>query len=313
MSLARASGFRNIGAAAMGYIPVVYASKLLEKFHAATVFDAISNTDYQGEIKKFGQSVIMRTLPDMNIRDYQVGGTLTVDQPISNQITMDIDRAKSWSFIMDDVDEAQTDIKDAADKWATENVDQLKVAVDTDCLSDTYSGVASTNTGNSAGAISGNISLGVDGGTSVAITPGNVISVIESCMQVLDETNTPDKGERFFVIPPWMWTIIMLSDLKSASLTGDNQSIMRNGQVGEIGGFKFYKSNLLPTSNDGAGATATHCLFGHKVGITFASQILESKMCENTYGFGMIYKGLQVYGKQVVIPGAVGDLYVKKG
>ena len=47
-ALARASGFRNIGSTAMGYIPVIYGAKLLEKFHAATVFDAISSTDYEG-------------------------------------------------------------------------------------------------------------------------------------------------------------------------------------------------------------------------------------------------------------------------
>jgi len=313
MGLNRASGFRNIGSSAMGYIPVVYAAKLIEKFYAKTVFAAISNTEYEGDIKKFGDSVIMRSVPDINIADYQVGGTLTIQQPVSNKITMRIDRAKTWAFVMDDVDATQTDIKNAAEKWSEDGGQQMKITIDTDCLADTYTEVAPANEGANAGAKSGNINLGSNSGAALALNPANVIAFIESCMQVLDEQNVPDENERFFVIPPWVWTIIGLSDLKSASMTGDSVSIMRNGQVGEIAGFKFYKSNLLTGSIDNTQTASTNCLFGHKSGITFASQLVENEICDNTYAFGKIYKGLQVYGKQVVIPSAVGNAYVKKG
>ena len=33
------------------FIPTLWSSKLVEKFYAATVLAAISNTDYEGEIR----------------------------------------------------------------------------------------------------------------------------------------------------------------------------------------------------------------------------------------------------------------------
>ena len=34
--------------------PEIWSGKLIEKFYAATVLSAISNTDYEGEIKSYG-------------------------------------------------------------------------------------------------------------------------------------------------------------------------------------------------------------------------------------------------------------------
>jgi len=312
MSLARASGFRNIGASTMSYIPVVYAAKLITKFYDACVLAAISNTDYQGEIKNMGDSVIIRGVPDMTIRDWQVGGTLTIDQPTATPTTLNIDHAKVWAFIMDKIDQKQTDIKSAAEKWATDASEQMKIAIDTDVLADIYADVNAYNKGATAGIKTGNIDLGADGGTSISLTKTNILEKLTDCMQVLDEQSVPETG-RFIVLPPWACGLIMKSDLKDASLAGDGTSIMRNGRLGMIAGFEIFKSNLLATSNDGVAAACHHCLFGVKIATTFASQLVENEVTDNTYGFGKIYKGLQVYGKKVVVPKALGDLYCKKG
>ena len=45
------------------FIPQIWSGKLVEKFYAATVLAAISNTDYEGEIKNFGDTVNIRTRP----------------------------------------------------------------------------------------------------------------------------------------------------------------------------------------------------------------------------------------------------------
>ena len=50
-------------------------------------------------------------------------------------------------------------------------------------------------------------------------------------------------------------------------------------------------------------------LFGHKAAITFASQMIKSESMVNPHGFGQLYRGLQVYGYQVVKPEAFGNLF----
>jgi hypothetical protein len=49
-----------------------------------------------------------------------------------------------------------------------------------------------------------------------------------------DEQNWPETG-RWLVIPPWMRWLLVNSDLKNASLMGDEKSVMRNGRIGMIG------------------------------------------------------------------------------
>ena len=49
------------------YTPTIFSKKMLLKFYRATVFGAIANTDYEGEIKDQGDTVEIRTLPDVQI------------------------------------------------------------------------------------------------------------------------------------------------------------------------------------------------------------------------------------------------------
>ena len=52
------------------FIPEIWSGKMIEKFYATTVLAAISNTNYEGEIKNHGDKVIIRTRPTVTIRDY---------------------------------------------------------------------------------------------------------------------------------------------------------------------------------------------------------------------------------------------------
>ena len=42
------------------FIPEIWSGKLLEKFYDATVLAAISNTDYEGEIRSQGDTINIR-------------------------------------------------------------------------------------------------------------------------------------------------------------------------------------------------------------------------------------------------------------
>ena len=51
-----------------------FASKCLRKFYISAVTPAISNSDYEGEIKKAGDRVnILTFLGDIPLNDYTVG------------------------------------------------------------------------------------------------------------------------------------------------------------------------------------------------------------------------------------------------
>lgn len=279
------------------FIPEIWAGKLIENFYDATVLAAIANTDYEGSIKSMGDTVNIRTTPEITIRDYVKGQTLQVERPDKPKIQLLIDQGKYFNCIEDDVDKVQADIK-LMDAWSKDASERMKITIDTDVLADIVTEVASTNEGATAGRISGDIDLGTTG-SPIAISSSNVLTHIINMGTVLDEANCPE-SDRFLVMPAKMAGYIKASDLKDASLSGDGTSIMRNGRVGMIDRFMLYVSHNLPVSSGKFSIIA-----GHKKGFTFASQMTDMETLRTESTFGTLIRGLQVYGFKTVKPEAL--------
>ena len=290
------------------FIPEIWSGKLLVKFYAATVLAAISNTDYEGEIKDKGDKVIIRTTPTIEINDYVKGQPLKVQRPESEPVELPIDYGKYFNCICDDIDAHQSDIK-LMDDWSRDASNQMKITVDTEALANIYADADASNSGNSAGKISGNIELGTTG-TPRVLTQANVLEVMVDVGTVLDEQNVPEET-RWFVIPAWMSGMIKKSDLKDASLTGDGTSVMRNGRLGMIDRFTLYHSNLLAKVTD-SGYTCYHVLAGQRHALSFAAQITKVQTLVSEQTFGQLIRGLNVYGYKVLKGEALVDLYVRK-
>lgn len=282
------------------FIPQVWSGKLVEKFYTATVFGAIANTDYEGEISDYGDSVVIRTTPDITIVDYAVGEKLTYATPTSNSLLLEINNGKYFAFAVDDVDAMQADI-DLMDDWAEESSEKMKIAVDLDVLTNIIADVDAANKGTTAGAISGDINLGdvgTNGSNAVLINAANVVDYIIDMGLVLDEQNVPETG-RWLVLPAWMVSLVKKSDLKDASLAGDSTSIARNGLIGMIDRFTIYLSNNITGITEGT-ATIYKPVAGHMAGLTFAAQMVKMETLPNPDTFGQLVRGLNVYGFEVI-------------
>jgi hypothetical protein len=288
------------------FIPEIWSGKLIENFYDATVLAAISNTDYEGEIKSMGDTVNIRTIPNINIKTYVKGQSLQVENPDKPKLQLVIDKGEYFACIEDDVDKVQTDVA-LMDMWSKDASEQMKIKIDQRVLTDLLPDVATINKGATAGRISGNINLGTTG-APLAVTKANVTEFIVDIGTVLDEANCPE-GNRFIVIPARMAGLIKKSDLKDASLAGDSTSILRNGRLGMIDRFTIYMSHNLKLESGGK----FNIVAGHKMGFTFASQMtnMETIRSENT--FGNIVRGLQVYGYKVVKPEALAQAVVTLG
>jgi hypothetical protein len=297
------------------FIPELWSAKLIENFYDATVLAAISNTDYEGEIKRMGDTVNIRTTPDLTIRPYQKGMTLTVERPDKPKIQLLIDQGEYFAAIEDDVDKVQADIN-LMDTWSKDASEKMKIRIDANVLTGMLPDVAAINRGATAGRISQNINLGVTGTPVVLTKDGasatrSVTEFIVDMGTVLDEANCPEGG-RFLVIPAWMAGMIKKSDLKDASLAGDSTSILRNGRLGMIDRFTLYVSHNLNSVVDG-GNRCFNVVAGTKMGLTFASQMTEMESLRAESTFGNIIRGLQVYGYKVVKPEALSIGYVRQG
>jgi len=275
-----AFSFFSTGATSeVNFIPEVFSKLLQAKFYSASVLPAISNTDYEGEISGQGDKVVIRTVPAVTINDY--AGTVSTQELQTGTVEMLIDKAKYYSFKIDDVLAAQADINmlEAASSDAAEG---MRIAVETDVLSSVI-GDATTTT------------------AQTTITGSNILVKILELSEELDGLNIPEEG-RYIVLPPSMISLLKQSELKQAYLTGDATSPLRNGQVGMVDRFTVYQSNMLHTPTTGTDATYTHVLAGHPKAITFASQFTNTETVRLESTFGDAVRGLKVYGSAVVTP-----------
>lgn len=259
------------------FIPEIYSLKMQAKFYARSVVPAISNTDWEGEIKGKGSKVIIRAIPTITIGDYGIGGTINYQDLTDDKIELLIDRAKYWAFKVDDIDEHQADIA-IVNKSTQDAAEQMKITVDKDVLANVYSDAANVI-------------------ASQTVTASNVLAWIINAGTLLDEANVPEAG-RWCVIPPWIGAFIKQSDLKGANVTGDSVSPLRNGLLGQIDRFTMYTSNLIARTGTAAAGTY-HCMAGTKHFISFASQFVRTDSLRLQNSFGDALRGLKVYGFKV--------------
>ena len=263
----------------VNFIPEVFSKLLQAKFYKQSVLPAISNTDYEGEISGQGDKVVIRTVPAVTINDY--AGTVSNQELTTAKVEMLIDKAKYYSFKVDDVLAAQADVNmlEAASSDAAEG---MRVAVETDVMSSVVTGASTIS-------------------SQTTITASNVLGEILELSTALDELNIPEEG-RFIVLPPSMISLLKQSELRQAYLTGDAESPLRNGRVGMVDRFTVYQSNMLYTPASGDDATYTHVLAGHPKAISFASQFTNTETIRLESTFGDAVRGLKVYGSKVVVP-----------
>tara|TARA_R100000742_G_C4279606_1_gene104715 strand:- start:4471 stop:5376 length:906 start_codon:yes stop_codon:yes gene_type:complete len=279
------------------FIPEIWSGKLIENFYDTTVLAAISNTDYEGEIKSMGDTVNIRTTPELTIQTYVKGQTLSVENPDKAKLQLIIDKGEYFAAVEDDVDQVQSDIN-MMDTWSKDASERMKIKIDNRILTDMLTDISASNKGATAGAISADLNIGVTS-SPVAITKTNAIDQIINMGTVLDEANCPE-SDRFIVIPAKMAGHIKMSDLKDASITGDGTSPLRNGRLGMIDRFTVYVSHNLYKNGSEFSIIA-----GHKMGLTFASQMTNMETIRSESTFGNIIRGLQVYGYKVVKPEAL--------
>jgi hypothetical protein len=292
------------------YIPRLFAKKVLYDFWKSTVWNEVTNTDYEGEFKKMGDTIRIRKAPAMTVNDYVKGETLSYEVPATDATTMTISYGKYVAFQVDDIDVVQMDV-DLMNMYATDADERLKIQVDVDVLTAMGTGAHASNTGNTAGAISSNIELGAAGDTTnIHIDRANALDKLVDLGQALDEQNI-SPNDRFVIIPAWYASRLKLSDLKAADFSGDTTGVVRTGLIGQIDGCKVYVNNSVYST--ATGETEYHVVCGVKLATSFALQLSKVDQLKIPTSFGEYWRTLWVYGIKVVRSEAISVLICTPG
>jgi hypothetical protein len=284
-----------------------WSSTMLAKYYLSTVWNEITNTDFDEMIGGVGDVLHILETPDIIIEDGQKLGVTSQQKPAHTEKTLTIDKAKTYRFIIEDIDRFNSHVQ-YQDDIQTEATMKMGISIDQDVLSYATTQVHASNSGATAG-VDSDIDLGSTG-APIALTRDNILDYISNCEVVLSEQNAPDDG-RWMVLPPWAVGLLDRSELSDTSVSG-TQSTIFSGRLGVLHGFTIYRNRSLTKTTDN-GNKVQDILFGHMDALSFASNFTKHKVQELIESFGTQIAGLQVYGRSALKPEVLGSLYGYKG
>ena len=302
------SGGNFNSAGNFNFLPEVYSKKVLNFFRKASVAEAITNTDYAGEISAYGDSVRIIKEPVITVDEYQRGGTVTKTELTDTEVTLVVDKANAFKFIVDDIETSMSHVnfKEVASSSAAY---ALRDAFDTGVIASMFAGVPASAPNHILGSDSatdlaegtfdgvGNLDIGYASGEH------DPIDVLSHMARLLDEQNVPEEG-RWFLANPEFYEQLVKSSSKLISVDFNaGQGSIRNGLVssGKLRGFDMYKTNNIATTTNAAGK----CIAGHMSSTCTAQTIINTEVIRDPSSFGDIVRGLHVYGAKVLRPEAL--------
>jgi hypothetical protein len=343
MAFATAAGYGNLPNG--NFSPVIYSKQVQLAFRKAAVCEAITNSDYFGEIAQMGDSVKIIKEPEITVKAYARGTTITPQDLDDEDFSLTIDKANYFAFKVDDIEEAHSHVNFqslASDRAAYRLADQF----DQDVLGylsgykqSALHGTADTvndvvNGTNAVGSATDELlaSMKLDAsdfnsgsaGDAIAILPrtgagaaptdagdANPLQVIARMSRLLDQQNVDTQG-RWLVLDPVFMEVLKDEDsrLFDADFGGSG---LQNGVVSNnIHGFTVYSSNNLPAVGTGpsfAGANSSInfgvIVAGHSSAVATAEQINKTETYRDPDSFADIVRGMHLYGRKILRPEAL--------
>ena len=293
------------------FLPSIYSRKVLNFFRKSSVVEAITNTDYAGEISAYGDSVKIIKEPVISVEDYTRNTDTTQTKLTDQEINLVVDSAKAFKFIVDDIESnmSHVNFKEVATSSAAY---ALRDSYDAAVIANMFSGVSTSSPdhviGADAAAATQTMGQHQGGSNSIDLTGSDgtgtdPLDVMAFMAKLLDEQNVPEEG-RWFVAPPAWYEQLSQSGSKLMSVDFNaGQGSIRNGLVssGKLRGFDMYKSNNIAAASTASGKV----LAGHISSTATAQTIISTETLRDPTSFGDIVRGLHVYGSKVLRPEAL--------
>lgn len=250
------------------FIQSIWSKKIQDDLELICKLVANCLRTYEGDCK-YAQSVKILGVGEPTISDYDKNQKLTYEEMSDRGQILTIDKAKSFSFLVDDIDQAQS-VPGLAEEYRRKAVHGLAVARDSYVAELIASGANVTE---------------VAGVTQEAVKAG-----IDKAIVALRERNFDEDG--VIEITPAVYNVFKNELI---TLSTNNPEYIKRGIVGMYDGFDVVMSNNL--KNDG---TNVYCDIRGRKAIAFAAQIEKVEAGRSENYFKDYVRGLDVYGSKVI-------------
>lgn len=265
----------NTNAVTRGFQPELYDASVIRTLEDNLVLEQICKAPIKAPIKESGDTVYFTDLSDPTISDYT--GTLTPEELKDSQISMLIDKTKTFCFKVQDIDNLMNnlDVKGSQSERAAYN---LKDAIEKDVFQ---------NVGAFANA---------GAALTATITSANVIGYVSELARKLYDNNVQDNN-MFMLLPNWMMVKLKLAGIKFST----NEGLSGKGGMfwTKDLGFDTYITNTVYNAGTQA-VPVSSVLAGSYQSIGFAKKMLRTRDIELSGSRSTQLDGGTIYGYKVI-------------
>ena len=276
------------------FSPIIYSQKVQKFFRTASVVEAITNTDYAGEIENFGDTVNIIKEPTITVSAYSRGAVVDTQDIVDDQIQLVVDQANAFSFKVDDIEERHSHVN--FESIATSfGAYALKNEYDKNVIAAMVAGVSSSSPDHLLGADSGS---GQDQDVGFGSSEVDPVDTISKHNRLLNAADVPEEN-RWFLAGPEFVEQLGQANSKLMSDTTGNATPLRNGKV--LSG-KIMNMDVYMTNNFAASSTSNFfkVLGGHMSSTATANHIAKIEVIRHPESFSDVVRGLHVFGRKVL-------------
>ena len=108
MAFSSAAGYGNLPNG--NFSPIIYSKQVQLAFRKSAVAESITNSDYFGEIANMGDTVKIIKEPEITVKAYARGTTITPQDLDDEDFNLTIDKTNYFAFKVDDIEEAHSHV-----------------------------------------------------------------------------------------------------------------------------------------------------------------------------------------------------------
>lgn len=261
------------------FVPTVWAAAIQRELERKAVFLEDCNRQYEGDVKKMGDTVRILGVGRPTITTQQ-GGTINLESPEDvedTSATMLIDTVSYFNYKVDDIDrrQAQGKVLEALNEEASE-------------------GLANEMDQNVANQAQDAAAARLEK-TVQQLDKTNVLNYIDAMLLRLYENDVKPNSNIVMNVPPWLWGLIKKAYVE---LDTDNSKMVKTGSVGMYGGAIIKMSNNCAKGEGGA----HYPMMRTPRAIGFANPRTHTEPFRPESGFSDAVKGYVLYGSKIVRP-----------
>lgn len=272
------------------FIPTIWAEAINRELEKALVFAEGCNRQYEGEVKKMGDTVRILGVGKPTITTTQ-NKEITLSDPENvddMSVTMAIKQVSYFNYKVDDIDKRQAvgGVMEALNAEATYGLaDEMDKHIASMAASREAIKYASSAT---------------------SITKDNVLGEIDKALERLYANNVKPNGKIMMEVPPWFYM-----RLKTAytALDTDNSKILENGRVGRYGNIIVKMSNNVAVDSSANSLIMIHT----DKAIAFVNPMTHTEAYRPEKLFSDAVKGFVLYQAKIVRPKELIVLNCKAG